>query len=337
VLQVDPDTLTPTNKTMLTKQLGKPVERTNYQAKLMQIPVARQRAPIALNSLRQWIDKYPQSTELPVLDLSKSQPVPYSLRPIAGEVQTRFKGKAVAIDRAIVFEFINDRQRDTAAHHLGLPIKANLPSDDGSTRYFAVVETATLQTYLNDRAVNHIAVKDGIERQNPILNSYGRTKDWTTLPARAQIDIVMGFAANKYIGIPLDPKSRTAMYRDNWGVNANTTTYTSTDVVMVSGNRTGKDTNNELLARHFRMQYLPLINAAFAGRVKILVGGDTGIDLMVREHLGYLGYELQQNAAGIYEATITSTKIEKIEGSSRSIALERERAQRQTENSSLAI
>jgi hypothetical protein len=326
------------NKTMLSKQLGKPVERTNYQAKLMQISVARQRAPIALNSLRQWIEKYPQSTELPALDLGKSQPVPYSIGPIAGEVQTRFKGKAVAIDRAIVFEFINDRQRDTAAYYLGLPIKANFPGDDGkSTRYFAAIETATLQTYLNDRAVSNIAIKDGIDRQNPILNSYGKTKDWTKLPARAQIDIVMGFAANKYIGIPLDTKSRTAMYRDNWGVNANSTIYTSTDVVMVSGNRTSRDTSNELLARHFRTQYLPLINAAVEGRAKILVGGDTGIDSMVREHLGYLGYELQQNAAGIYEATLTAAKIQKIELPSRLITEKQDLKERKAEIGSLAI
>ena len=92
------------------------------------------------------------------------------------------------------------------------------------------------------------------------------------------------------------------MYRDNWGANANSTTYKSTDVVMVTGNKTGKDTSNELLARHFRIEYLPLINAAITGKAKILVGADTGIDKMVKEHLEHLGYELHLNSAGIYEA-----------------------------------
>jgi hypothetical protein len=307
VLRVDPDLLTAANKTAISKQLGKPVSQADYQAKLAEIPITHQWTSIKLNNLKQWIERYPQSTNAPILDLNRSQPVPYSLKPITGEVLTRFKGTAMVIDNSIVFEFINDRQRDTAAYHLGLPIKAELPSEDSkSTRYFAVVETATLQTYLNDRALSHVLVKDGVKRSNPILNSYSTSKDWTKLQSRAQTDIIMGFAANKYIGIPLEARSRTSMYRDNWGTNANATAYKSTDVVMVSGNRTGKDTSNELLARHFRTQYLPLINAAIAGKAKILVGADAGIDTMVREHLNDVGYELHLNSAGIYEATIRS-------------------------------
>ena len=305
VLRVNPDDLSPANKTAISKQLGKPVSQADYQAKLESVRVIRDYTPIKLNTLKQWIDRYPQSTNTPVLDLEKSKPVPYSLKPITGEVLTRFKGKATQIDNSIVFEFINDRQRDTAAYHLGLPIKAELPSEDGkSTRYFAVVESATLQTYLNDRAISSVLVKDGVTRTNPILASYGTNNDWTKLQSRARIDIIMGFSASKYIGVPLEANSRTSMYRDNWGANANSTTYESTDVVMISGNRTGKDTSNELLARHYRTQYLPLINAAVAGKAKILVGADAGIDRMVREHLIDLGYELQQNAAGIYEASI---------------------------------
>ena len=337
VLRVDSENLTPANKTLLSKQLGKPVERADYEAKLAEIPIVRQWAPIALNSLRQWVENYPQATDAPVLDLSKSEAVPYALKPITGEVLTRFKGKAVSVGNSIVFEFINDRQRDTAAHHLGLPIKASLPGEDGKTRYFATIETATLQTYLNDRAVNHITFKDGVKRSNPILSSYS-DRDWTKLPSRAQTDIAMGYMANKYIGVPLEPKSRTAMYRDNWGTKANNTAYTATDVVMVSGNRTGKDTSNELLARHFRTQYLPSIDAAVAGKAKILVGGDTGIDFMVREHLSNVGYDLQQNAAGIYEA---SARLQQIEAPVTLLPVsEREQPQqerRRTEVGSLAM
>jgi hypothetical protein len=49
---------------------------------------------------------------------------------------------------------------------------------------------------------------------------------------------------------------------------------------------------------------LPLINAAIAGKAKILVGADAGIDTMVRGHLSDFGYDLHLNSAGIYEATI---------------------------------
>ena len=303
VLLVNPDDLSPTIKTAISKKSGKPISQADYQAKLAQIPTIREYTPVKINSLKQWLGQYPQSLETPVLDLNQSKPVPYALKSITGEVQTRFKGKALAIGKSIVFEFGNDRRRDTAAYHLGLPIKAQLPGVDGKTRYFAVVEAGALQTYLNDRAVNHVLVKDGIKRDNPILTSYGATKDWTKLAARAQTDIVMGYTANKYIGIPLETKSRTTMYRDAWGVNANSTTYNSTDIVMVSGNRTGKDTSNSLLARHFRTQYVPLLAAAIAGKAKILVGNDTGIDRMVREYLTQAGYDLHLNSAGILEAT----------------------------------
>jgi hypothetical protein len=304
VLLVNPDDLLPKDKTAISKQLGKPIAEVDYQSQLAQIPIIREYTQVKINSLKKWIGQYPQPTDAPVLDLNQSKPVPYSLKPITGEIKTRFKSKsAVAIGSSIVIEFVNDRQRDTAAYHLGLTIKAELSGDDGKTRYFAVVEAAALQTYLNDRAVGHVLVKDGVKRDNPILTSYGATKDWTKLAARAQTDIVMGYAANKYIGISLETKSRTSMYRDNWGVRANCTAYSSTDVVMVSGNRTGKDTSDELLARHFRTQYLPLINAAMTGKARILVGADAGIDRMVREHLEHFGYNLQLNSAGIFEAT----------------------------------
>jgi hypothetical protein len=311
VLLVNAEDLSPATKATISKKSGQPIAQADYQAQLANIPIIREYTQVKINSLKQWIEQYPQSLDAPVLDLNQSQPVPYSLKPITGEIRTRFKSKsAMAIGSSIAIEFVNDRQRDTAAYHLGLPIKAELPSEDGkSTRYFAVVEAATLQTYLNDRAVGHLLVKDGIKRENPILTSYGATKDWTKLAARAQTDIVMGYAANKYIGIPLEAKSRTSMYRDNWGVKANCTAYSSTDVVMISGNRTGKETSNELLARHFRTQYLPLLAAAITGKAKILVGNDAGIDLMVREYLSSAGYNLHLNSAGILAATAPENPV----------------------------
>ncbi len=311
VLRLDPAGLESSVKSMISKQLGKPVTQADYQAKLASIPITRYRCPIELNILKKWIERYPQATDTPMLDLNRSRPVSYSLKPIAGEVLTRFKGKGVEIGSSVVFEFVNSRQRDTAVYHLGLPIGAELPSEDGkSTRYFAVVESAVLQTYLNDRAVSHVLVRDGIKRSNPILNSYSANKDWTKLQSRAQTDIMMGFAANKYIGIPLEARSRTSMYRDNWGTNANVTAYKSTDVVMVSGNRTGRDTSNELLAQHFRTQYAPQIDIATKAKAKFLVGADTGIDKMTRDYLVEAGYDLYLNSAGIYEASPAQEQTE---------------------------
>lgn len=310
VLRVNLEKLAPNVKGTISRQLGKPVSQADYEAKLATIPITNEWTPIKLNSLKKWIEQYPQSKDIPVLDLDKSKPVPFTLKPITGEVQTRFKGNAMAIGGSIVFEFVNLRQRDTAMHHLGLPISAELPSVDGKTRYFAVVEAATLQTYLNDCAVSHVLIQDGVKRTNPILNSYSTSKDWTKLQSRAQTDIIMGFAANKYIGIPLEAKSRTTMYRDNWGTNANAIAYKSTDVVMVTGNRTGKETSNELLARHFRTEYLPLLNAAVQAQATILVGADTGIDRMVKDYLVEAGYNLHLNSAGIYEASNQAPAVE---------------------------
>jgi hypothetical protein len=310
VLRVNLEKLEPKVKGTISRQLGKPVSQADYEAKLATIPVVNEWTPIKLNSLKKWIEQYPQSKDIPVLDLDKSQPIPFTLKPITGEVQTRFKGKAMAIGGSIVFEFVNDRQRDTAMYHLGLPISAELPSVDGKTRYFAVVEAATLQTYLNDRAISHVSIEDGVKRNNPILSSYSNSKDWTKLPARSQTDIIMGYQASKYIGIPLEAKSRTTMYRDNWGANANSTTYKSTDVVMVTGNRTGKDTSNELLARHFRTKYLPLLNTVVQAQATILVGADTGIDRMVKDYLVEVGYNFHLNSAGIYEASTQAPEVE---------------------------
>jgi hypothetical protein len=310
VLRVDPDGLKSDVKGTISRQLGKPVSQADYEAKLATIPIVNEWTPIKLNSLKKWIDRYPQSKDTPVLDLDKSKSVPFTLKPITGEVQTRFKGKAMAIGSSIVFEFVNSRQRDTAMHHLGLPVSAELSSVDGKTRYFAVVEAATLQTYLNDRAVSHVSIEDGVKRNNPILSSYSNSQDWTKLPARSQTDIIMGYQATKYIGIPLEAKSRTTMYRDNWGANANSTTYKSTDVVMVTGNRTGKDTSNELLARHFRTEYVRLLNAAVQAQATILVGADTGIDRMVKDYLVEARYNIHLNSAGIYEASTQAPEIE---------------------------
>jgi hypothetical protein len=310
VLRVDPDGLKSDVKGMISRQLGKPVSQSDYEAKLTDSPITNEWAPVKLNTLKKWIAQYPQSKDAPVLDLDKSKSVPFGLKSITGEIQTRFKGIAMAIGSSIVFEFVNDQQRDTAMHHLGLPVSAELSSVDDKTRYFAVVEAATLQTYLNDRAVSHVLVQDGVKRNNPILSSYSNSKDWTKLPARSQTDIIMGYQANKYIGIPLEAKSRTTMYRDNWGANANATTYKSTDVVMVTGNRTGKETSNELLAQHFRTEYIQLINAVVKAQATILIGADTGIDRMVKDYLVEAGYNLHLNAAGIYEASNQNLAVE---------------------------
>jgi hypothetical protein len=48
---------------------------------------------------------------------------------------------------------------------------------------------------------------------------------------------------------------------------------------------------------------VPLLTAAIAGKAKILVGNDAGIDLMVREYLSAAGYDLHLNSAGILAAT----------------------------------
>jgi hypothetical protein len=300
-LRVDPQKLTPQNKTRISKDLGKPIAQADYEAKLADIPITNKWTPIKLNKLKATLEQYPPSTKLPVLDFNKAQPIPFNLRSITSEVSTRFKGRAVSIDDSIVFEFVNTRQRDTAIHHLGLPLMADFPIEDGKTRYFAVVEAGALSTYINDRSVARLSIPSEVNKPNPILG-YHATSDMTKLRPRSETDIMMGFRATKYIGIPLTSISITTKYRDAWGENANVTKYKSDDVVMITGNRTGKDTSNELLAQHFRTQYLPLINAAVQAKSTIVFGSDGGIDMMLKDYLNRIGSDVQLNSAGFFEA-----------------------------------
>jgi hypothetical protein len=301
VLRVDPQKLTPQNKTRISKDLGKPIAQADYEAKLADIPITNKWTPIKLNKLKATLEQHPPSTKLPVLDFAKAKAIPFNLRPITSEVSTRFKAKAVSIDNSIVFEFINARQRDTAIHHLGLPLMADVTTDDGKTRYFGVVETGALFTYINDRSVARLSIPSAVNKPNPILQ-YHAASDMTKLRPRSETDIMMGFRATKYIGIPLASISITTKYRDAWGENANVTKYKSEDVVMVTGNRSGKDTSNELLAQHFRTQYLPLINAAVQGKSTIVFGSDGGIDMMLKNYLNRIGSDVQLNSAGFFEA-----------------------------------
>lgn len=120
----------------------------------------------------------------------------------------------------------------------------------------------------------------------------------------------MGYQSTKYIGIPLEEKSRTTLYRDSWGVNANSNTYKSSDVVMVTGNRASTALGQALLARHFRRQYVPLLDAAVQAKATILFGADAGIDPMVKQHLSQLGYDFHLNSVGFYEARSQAPKLE---------------------------
>ncbi len=305
VLQVDSETLTSDNKTNLSKALGKPIPEAKYQEKLESIPIMYERIAIKIHTLKKTLEQHPPSNLAPLLDLDKAKPVPYKLRPVTEEVLNRFKGKAVEIDGSIVFEFATGRKRDAAIHHLNLPISAELSSEDGKkNRYFAVVETGTLQTYINDRAVLSLSNPDRIDNnKNPIASVYAQVKQLSSLSSRSQMDIVMGFKANKYIGIPLTTKKNiTQLFQDSWGENANKIGYNSEDIVMVTGNRSNLHTSSELLAQHFRTQYLPLIDAAVKAKATLLFGSDGGIDTMLRKHLTEIGYELTLNSAGVFEA-----------------------------------
>jgi hypothetical protein len=302
VVRIKKDDLTPAFKTQISKQLGKPLTLPEYQAKLESLPITQERVGIQLNTLKNWIEQQPKTTNLPPLNLQTAKPVPYSLRAITSEIKPRFKGSSKVIDEYLVVEFKTARERDIASQHLGLPLNAEFPDETGKTRSFALVETGTLQTYLNDRTTSNLILRDRLKLDNPIINAYARTQDWTKLPARSQLDILMGTQANKYIGIPTEPKSYTAKYQANWGANANCTTYTPGDVVMVTGNRANTALGQELLKTHFQVNYLPLLQAAVSGGAKILCGNDGGIDGMVRDYLSDLGYDLHLHSAGFWEA-----------------------------------
>ena len=156
---------------------------------------------------------------------------------------------------------------------------------------------------MNDRAVGHVLIKDGVKLDNPIVATHATTKDWTKLGARSQLDIAIGYQATKYIGIPLIEQSQTANYRASWGVKANCTNYSASDVVMVTGNLSSNQLGRELLERHFDKEYKQLIDAAVKAGAKILCGNDGDTDALTRQYLTELGSDLHLNSAGYYEAT----------------------------------
>jgi hypothetical protein len=303
VLRIDPADLTPQFKTQLSKQLGKPIEQSEYEDKLQAIPVTRERVNIKLNTLRAFLSNHPRTTAAPDIDLSRAKQVPFALRSVTGTVESRFRGQASLVDDRIVFEFINDRQRHTAAYHLGLTELVDIVETGSKTRYLAAVEVDKIRTYLNDRAVGHVSIKDGVKLSNPIVATYATTKDWTKLGARSQLDIAIGYQATKYIGIPLIEKSQTANYRASWGEKANCTSYSASDVVMVTGNRSSNQLGQELLKQHFDKEYKPLLDAAVKADAKILCGNDGDIDALTRQYLTELGSNLHLNSAGYYETT----------------------------------
>ena len=303
VLRIDPVDLTPQFKTQLSKQLGKPIEQSEYENKLQAISVTRERVNIKLNTLRAFLSSHPRRAVASDIDLRRAKQVPFALRSVTGEVETRFRGKASLVDERVVFEFINNRQRDTAAYHLGLTDLVDIVETGSKTRYLAAVEVDKIRTYLNDRAVGHVLIKDGVKLDNPIVATYATTKDWTKLGARSQLDIAIGYQATKYIGIPLIEKSQTANYRASWGAKANCTSYSASDVVMVTGNRSSNQLGQELLKQHFDQEYKPLLDAAVKAGAKILCGNDGDTDALTRQYLTELGSDLHLNSAGYYEAT----------------------------------
>ena len=303
VLRVDPADLTPQFKTQLSKQLGKPIERSGYEAKLQSLPITRERVNVKLNSFRNFLNSHPPTNPVREIDLAAAKRVPYALQSVTGEVETRFRGKASLVDDRVVFEFVNDRQRNTAAYHLGLTDLVDIVETGSKTRYLAAVEVDKIRTYLNDRAVGHVQIKDGVKLDNPIVATYATTKDWTKLGARSQLDIAIGYQATKYIGVPLIEKSQTANYRASWGAKANCTSYSASDVVMVTGNRSSDRLGQELLKQHFEREYKPLLDAAVKAGAKILCGNDGDTDALTRQYLTELGSDLHLNSAGYYEAT----------------------------------
>ena len=303
VLRIDPNDLTPQFKTQLSKQLGKPIEQSEYEDKLQAIPVTRERVNIKLNTLRAFLSSHPRMTAAPDIDLSRAKQIPFALRSVTGTVESRFRGKASLVDERIVFEFVNDRQRQTAAYHLGLTDLVDIVETEAKTRYLAAVEVDTIRTYLNDRAVGHVLIKDGVKLSNPIVATYATTKDWTKLGARSQLDIAIGYQATKYIGVQLIEQSQTANYRASWGAKANCTSYSASDVVMVTGNRSSNQLGRELVKQHFDQEYKPLLDAAVKAGAKILCGNDGDTDALTRQYLTELGSDLHLNSAGYYEAT----------------------------------
>jgi hypothetical protein len=123
----------------------------------------------------------------------------------------------------------------------------------------------------------------------------------------------MGFSANKFIGKSLaEGTTRTDLYVEAYGQNANVQSYTADDIVMVTGNRfANKQIGREVMGKFFQAEYLPLLKSARKAGATIVVGNGNSVDALVKTYLSDSGYAILEHPSGYVEAVPQDRALER--------------------------
>jgi hypothetical protein len=297
-------------KQLVEADIKQPLDPQTYEQQLQAAKVVRPIVAKNLQNLGGWLQDTGGGTiEAPQIDIDKLTRLPYALAGLGEEARARFHARAgLTPDRQhTIFYFGSEYLRDRFISNLGnAPLSLDCPSQQSRQAivYAAVIPTTDLASYLQEER-NHYSYNCDAQRQkiNPILSTYNINK-LGDLPARAAVDISMGFAANKYIGKSLlNSRSRTDLYQDSYGDNANPDNYQASDVVMLTGNRfDGKSVIRSTIEPFFEQNYRPLLTAAHQAKATIIFGNGNSIDALAKNYLEQSGYEVLKHPHGYNEA-----------------------------------
>ena len=215
-----------------------------------------------------------------------------------------------------VFSFGVDYLRQQFSHGLNdMPVNVDVRSQQCQRPvYTAVIPTSELESYVREqyhRCSYNFDPNSG-NTINPVLKTFNIDR-LDKLPARASIDIAMGFSANKFIGKSIaEETTRVDLYADAFGQKANCSSYTADDVVMVTGNRfANKQIGREIMGKFFQSEYLPLLKSARKAGATILLGNGNSIDALAKKYLTDSGYTILDRPEGYCEAVPANRAAER--------------------------
>jgi hypothetical protein len=303
----------------LISKFGSPLEPGAYQQALSDARVVRPVIGQDLRKLSDWLAQADLvSPELPAIDVDKLGSVPSFLRGIQAEVRSRFGARMGVTEdgKHAVFSFGVDYLRQQFNNALGDTLTNVEYTSKQRQRpvYAAVIPTAELESYVRE---HYHQLSYNFDREtgstiNPVLKTFNVDR-LDKLPARAAIDVAMGFSANKFIGKSLAAATtRTDLYVEAYGKNANSPSYTSSDVVMVTGNRfIDKQIGREVMGKFFQAEYLPLLKSARKAGATIVVGNGNSIDALTKQYLSNSGYAILDHPSGYAEAVPQERAVER--------------------------
>jgi hypothetical protein len=192
-------------KKLLAPGTKDPLDTEAYRRELQAASIVRPVVGKSLQNLGSWLRETDGMDAPASIDIDNLQPLPYEIAPIGAEAKARFHARVgVTADKAhTVFYFGAEYLRERFITNLGdAPVAVDTSSSKTRTGkiYAAIVPTEDLNSYMREhyRYYSYNYDEEG-QAINKVLSTYGAT-NLEKLPARATIDVAMGFAANKYIG-----------------------------------------------------------------------------------------------------------------------------------------